>query len=156
MDDHEAIHGALERTLRREPYRILHAYDAAEAWAILRNDPRIRGVLADHFMPGTRGLDLLKDVRVRHPGVATVLVTGQADVTLAMSAINEGNIDRFFTKPWEGPELRTQLRSLLLEDRAESRFDEVAARAEERLLEELQPMRDAETGAFLITAPENG
>lgn len=154
VDDQDMIHRALQRALRREPYETLHAYDAAEAWAILREHPEIRGILCDHYMPGTLGLDFLMDVRSSHPEVKTMLLTAQADLNLALTAINEGDVDRLFTKPWEGPKLRAQLRKLLFDGPVDYASDEIAARTEERMLDELLPMQDEETGAFLISPPD--
>jgi DNA-binding NtrC family response regulator len=154
VDDQEMIHRALQRALRREPYETLHAYDAAEAWAILREHPEVRGILCDHYMPGTLGLDFLMDVRSSSPDIVTMLLTAQADLNLALSAINEGDVDRLFTKPWEGPQLRAQLRKVLLDGPVDYTADEIAARAEERMLGELLPMQDEATGAFLISPPD--
>ena len=148
------IHRALQRALRREPYETLHAYDAAEAWALLREHPEVRGILCDHYMPGTRGLDFLIDVRSSNPDIVTMLLTAQADLNLALSAINEGDVDRLFTKPWEGPQLRAQLRKVLLDGPVDYAADEIAARTEERMLGELLLMQDEATGAFLISPPD--
>lgn len=153
VDDEEMIHRALVRTLRREPYDFLHAYDAAEAWVILGGHAEVDGVLCDHYMPGTHGLDLLLGIRKRYERIVTVLVTAQADIQLAMNAINEGHIHLFVAKPWEGPTLRAQLRALLFEGTHGSASAEHAARKEEELLEELRPMLDAESGVFLIHDP---
>ncbi len=152
VDDEETIHKALKRTLRREPYELLHAYDAAEASAMLERRDDIRGVLCDHYMPGTHGLDLLVEIRQRYPDLVTVLLTAQADLELVLSAINEGHIHRFFTKPWEPDELRSQLRALMngefetMQERAAAKVQQT----ERNLRDELMPLRDTTTGAFII------
>ncbi len=152
MDDEETIHRALKRTLRREPYDLLHAYDAAEASARLASRDDIAAILCDHYMPGTHGLDLLIEIRARYPRVATVLLTAQADLELVMAALNEGHIHLFLTKPWDPSELRQQLSKLIHADPSEfERPDSAqAARTERRLREELMPLRDTQTGAFII------
>lgn len=152
MDDEETIHRALKRTLRREPYDLLHAYDAAEASALLDRRDDIAGVLCDHYMPGTHGLDLLIEIRSRFPSLVTVLLTAQADLELVMAALNDGHIHRFLTKPWEPDELRQQLRRLMFSSAAERELPENsrAAEAEEKLRAELMPLRDTQTGAFII------
>jgi DNA-binding NtrC family response regulator len=152
VDDEETIHRALARTLRREPYEILHAYDAAEAAALLAARSDVAAVVCDHYMPGTPGLELLIDIRRRYPHVATILLTAQADLSLVISAMNEGRIHRFLTKPWDGDELRGQLRELIFgvsPGGGDPHLDRIR-RAEQRLAEELMPMRDERTGAFLI------
>ncbi len=156
MDDEETIHRALARTLRREPYELLHAYDAAEAAAMLVARDDIVGVICDHYMPGTHGLELLMGIRERFPDIVTILLTAQADVELVMAALNEGRIHRFVTKPWDNDELRELLNCLLWAEDAskDSQRKERAAR-ERQLRDELMPMRDTSTGAFVI-GPEDG
>jgi DNA-binding NtrC family response regulator len=153
VDDQETIHKALERTLRREPYEILHAYDAAEADAILKGRSDVSGVICDHYMPGTHGLDLLMALRRSHPHLVTILLTAQADLQLVISAINEGHVDRFFTKPWSNEELRDQLRSLLFAPRKAPVVADAGGRVAQtaqRLRAELAPGQDEATGAFII------
>ncbi len=154
MDDEETIHRALQRTFRREPFKLLHAYDAAEAWGILERHPEVDLIICDHYMPGTHGLDLIKDVRARHPRVTTILLTAQADLNLVISAINEGRIHRFFTKPWDNEEMRRVLNELLYGGNVRAQRVEAMAEGERRLAEELLPRRDETTGAFIIEAPD--
>lgn len=152
VDDEETIHKALKRTLRREPYDLLHAYDAAEASALLERRSDIAAIVCDHYMPGTHGLDLLIGIRARYPALVTVLLTAQADLELVMAALNEGHIHRFLTKPWDPDDLRAQLRRLVFTDDGTvgAAAASGAARTEERLREELMPLRDTQTGAFII------
>ena len=156
VDDEETIHRALARTLRREPYELLHAYDAAEAATMLVERDDIACVICDHYMPGTHGLDLLIGIRGRFPEIVTILLTAQADVELVMAALNDGRIHRFVTKPWDNEELRELLRTLLgmgEEDAARARTQAVVAK-ERRLRAEMMPMRDRD-GAFIIDDPSS-
>jgi len=154
VDDEETIHKALQRTLRREPYDILHAYDSAEAAAMIAQHPEIAIVLCDHYMPGTHGLDLLIELRRRYPQLITVLLTAQADLQLVMTALNEGHIHKFLTKPWDSPALRSTLAELLAQSAEAPRPPAPSAAEddaiEKRLREELMPLRDTSTGAFII------
>ena len=143
--------GRSARTSRREPYEILHAYDSAEAAAILGQRPEVAGVLCDHYMPGTRGLDLLMEIRHRFPKLTTMLLTAQADLQLVISAINHGHIHRFFTKPWNGEELCREIRALLLGE-ALPEQEALVARTEARLRRDMEPLRD-ENGAWVLTDP---
>ena len=155
VDDEESIHRALERTLRREPYEVLHAYDAVEAEAILEQRPEIRAVVCDHYMPGTPGLDFLIHIRRERPEKIAILLTAQADLQMVITAMNEGRLHRFFTKPWDGDELRGALRNLLEVDSSPESADMLhRVRAEEaRLRRELMPSQD-ETGAYVIESPD--
>ena len=155
VDDEETIHRALARTLRREPYDLLHAYDAAEAAAMLGEHDDVAGVICDHYMPGTQGLDLLIGIRRRFPDIATILLTAQADLDLVLAALNEGHVHRFVTKPWDNDDLRRKLDELLWGggQGADARSRALAA-SERRLQAELMPLRDDTTGAFLIGPPD--
>ncbi len=153
VDDEESIHRALDRTLRGEPYELLHAYDATEADAILGQRPDVRGVLCDHYMPGTQGLEFLLHLRRTRPKVIAMLLTAQADLQMVLTAINDGRLHRFFTKPWDGDELRSSLRDVLKVGRSPSdRRRERAAAAEASLLRSGVPPQD-EHGAWLIEPP---
>jgi DNA-binding NtrC family response regulator len=157
VDDEESIHKALERTLRREPYEILHAYDAGEAAAILDQRSDVRAIVCDHYMSGTPGLDFLLHVRRTRPDLIAILLTAQADLSMVIAALNEGRLHRFITKPWDGEELRRSLRKLLglsLETEEVLKQSKVA-REEERIRRAFVPMQ-AEDGAFVIEPPTGG
>jgi DNA-binding NtrC family response regulator len=152
VDDEESIHRALERTLRREPFELLHAYDAGEADAILQQRSDVRAVICDHYMPGTPGLEFMMHLRRKRPGLVAILLTAQADIHMVLTAMNEGRLHRFFTKPWDGDELRGALRTLL------GLAPDPAAGAprpdvEERLRRTAVPRRD-DDGAWVIEAPD--
>lgn len=156
MDDEESIHRALERTLRREPYELLHAFDAGEAEAILAQRADVRAIVCDHYMPGTPGLDFMIHVRRTRPEIVAILLTAQADLAMVITAMNEGRLHRFFTKPWDGDEVRRALRSLLgLEAPPDVAARERDAVREERLRRSLAPQQD-EDGAWVITPPAPG
>jgi two-component system, probable response regulator PhcQ len=108
VDDEGNVLSALQRTLRRENYTLLVASEPAEALAILRQGP-VDVVVSDHLMPNMSGLDFLKEVRALHPDVVRIMLTGHAEVATAMEAINEGEIYRFLTKPWDDAELKVAL-----------------------------------------------
>lgn len=154
VDDEESIHRALDRTLRREPYEVLHAYDAGEAEAILRQRADVRAVVCDHYMPGTLGLDFMMHVRRSRPGVISILLTAQADLEMVITAMNEGRLHRFFTKPWDGDEFRAALRSLLgIAQGEDAKRRELAIARAEKLERSMAPQRDAD-GAWVIGPPD--
>jgi DNA-binding NtrC family response regulator len=156
VDDEEGIHRALERTLRREPYELLHAYDAGEAEAILEQRPDLDAVICDHCMPGTQGLEFMIHLRRKRPDLVAILLTAQADLDMVLTAMNEGQLHRFFTKPWDGAEVRTALRKLLrlpVVDEASGRAS--ASTVGDRLRRSMAPRQD-DTGVWEIDAPAGG
>jgi response regulator RpfG family c-di-GMP phosphodiesterase len=50
-------------------------------------------------MPGMNGIEFLSTVKETSPETVRVLLTGQADLVVAIAAVNEGSVFRFLTKP---------------------------------------------------------
>jgi DNA-binding response OmpR family regulator len=59
------------------------AADGAEALGILETEP-IDAVVADLQMPKVSGMELLREVRRRHPHLVFLMATGVADVRVGM------------------------------------------------------------------------
>ncbi len=108
VDDEENVLKALRRSLRKEGYELHVASQPSEALELLRQT-RVDLVLSDHLMPNMTGLEFLKIVRDRHPDTVRVMLTGHADMQTAINAINQGEIYRFLTKPWDDTELKVTL-----------------------------------------------
>jgi len=108
VDDEESVRGPLRRLLENEGHAVLEAADAPTALQMLQTKP-VHLVISDHIMPGMSGVDLLKLVRVRHPNVLRIMLTGDPDPEIPVRSINESEVYRFIRKPWNNWELRTIL-----------------------------------------------
>ena len=108
VDDEENVCHALRRSLRKEGYELFFGHEPAEGLALLKTQP-VDMVISDHLMPNMTGLEFLKIVRDRHPDMMRLMLTGHADMQTAIDAINQGNIYRFLTKPWDDTELKVTL-----------------------------------------------
>jgi two-component system probable response regulator PhcQ len=108
VDDEEKIFHALRRSLRKEGYELFFGHEPAEGLELLKKQP-VDMVISDHLMPNMTGLDFLKIVRDRHPDMMRLMLTGHADMQTAIDAINQGNIYRFLTKPWDDTDLKVTL-----------------------------------------------
>ena len=108
VDDEENVLKALRRSLRKEGYELFLANSAAAGIELLQQQP-VDLVMSDHLMPDMTGLELLKVVRNRWPDGVRIMLTGHADMQTAIEAINEGEIYRFLTKPWDDNELKVSL-----------------------------------------------
>lgn len=108
VDDEENVCRALRRSLRKEGYE-LHSLNDPEAALELLSREKFDLILSDHLMPNMTGLELLKLVRTRHPDTMRLMLTGHADMQTAIDAINQGEIYRFLTKPWDDTELKVTL-----------------------------------------------
>ncbi len=72
------------------PVQGLKALQGAESFAV---------VVSDLKMPSMDGITFLGRVRELSPDTVRIMLTGFADVEVAMSAVNEGQVFRFLTKP---------------------------------------------------------
>ncbi|MDP1829628.1 MAG: response regulator [Archangium sp.] len=108
VDDEENVCHALRRSLRKEGYELFFGHEPAEGLALLKTQA-VDMVISDHLMPNMTGLEFLKIVRDRHPDMMRLMLTGHADMQTAIDAINQGNIYRFLTKPWDDTELKVTL-----------------------------------------------
>ena len=109
VDDEEPVLNALERSLRLDGHRILKTTDPLKALEILETEP-VEVIISDQLMPGIKGVDLLQRAHAVRPNAVRILLTGHADLQLALSAINQGHVYRFFTKPWDDAALRLDVR----------------------------------------------
>ncbi len=105
VDDEPNITRSLQRVLRREPYRLLTAHDAQEALTHMAAEP-VDLVISDVRMPGMDGVTLLARIQEHWPDCLRILLTGYAELSSTIKAINEGSIYRYVSKPWDDDELR--------------------------------------------------
>ena len=112
VDDEEKVISALRRLFRREGYDIRHATSGPDALRILEEHP-VQLVISDHRMPQMSGIDLLRQIRLRWPGTLRIILSGYSDVNTIITAINEGEIYKFISKPWNEEELKLHVRRAL-------------------------------------------
>jgi two-component system response regulator HupR/HoxA len=111
VDDEEGILESLELTLDSE-YRVYTARTGEEGLRILERED-VALVISDQVMPGMTGVEFLEKVIERNPRAVRMMLTGYADVSALVRAINEGRIYRYIQKPWEPDELRINIRRAL-------------------------------------------
>ena len=73
---------------------------------------KIDVVVSDECMPQLSGAEFLARVRKRHPDVVRIMLTGEASLSTATKAINDG-LYRFLSKPIEPTELGRVVRDAL-------------------------------------------
>ena len=108
VDDEENVCKALRRTLKRDGYEVTAVTSPALGLEELKKQVYDL-VISDHLMPNMTGLEFLKIVHDRHPDAVRMMLTGHADIETAIAAINQGEIYRFLTKPWDDTELKVTL-----------------------------------------------
>ena len=125
VDDEPNILSALKRSLRAENWRVLTAGGGAEALEILARD-HVDLIISDMRMPGMDGAQLLEQVSQRWPGSIRILLTGHADMSATIAAINRGRIFRYLNKPWDSEDLCATVRqglALLALEREKQRLE---------------------------------
>jgi signal transduction histidine kinase len=92
IDDSEDDLMFYRRTLRKTPganYHITEAADGEEGLRHVQEDAP-SCVLLDYSMPGRNGLEILKLIRAQHPFIPIVMMTGQGNEAVAVTAMQEG------------------------------------------------------------------
>ena len=98
VDDEENILAAFRRQLRKQ-FSLETAKSGQEGLEMLRTNGPFAVVVADLRMPGMDGIQFLTRVKEISPDTIRMMLTGHADLSTAIDAVNEGNIFRFLTKP---------------------------------------------------------
>ena len=112
VDDEPNILSALRRLVRREAYEALTANGGQEALELLESQ-QVAVIVSDQRMPGMMGADFLARSRELAPDAVRMMLTGYSDIETATRAINEGEIYRFISKPWDDEDLKLILRDAL-------------------------------------------
>jgi DNA-binding NtrC family response regulator len=147
VDDEPEILFSLRGLLRRE--FDLYTAQSAEALEVLRRQP-IHVIMTDQRMPEMTGVELLRRARGESPEAIRMVFTGYADIKSVVDAINQGQIYRYLTKPWDPDELCVVLHE------ACAQYERIAERR--RLLLDLrehllrcQPPADGQAGQIAET-----
>jgi signal transduction histidine kinase len=95
-----------------ERFTVFTASSGQEAIGILQEHD-IAVLLADQRMPGMTGVELCIKAREIRPNTVRILVTAYADLHVAIDAINQGQVLRYVTKPWNNEELAETIRTCI-------------------------------------------
>jgi len=96
-DEINVLHG-YRRNLR-SLFDVHIANSGSEALKIIAEQGDFAVIISDYRMPEMDGIELLHKVKEISPDTIRIILTGFADMQIAIEAINEGNIFRFLTKP---------------------------------------------------------
>ena len=135
VDDEANILSALKRLFRPHGYTILTATSGKDGLVLLENE-HVDLVISDMRMPEMNGAQFLEQVKNRWPDTVRLLLTGYAEMSATVDAINKGGIYRYISKPWEETAMvdlvREALERLNLE-RDKRRLEEVNRKQNEEL-----------------------
>ena len=112
VDDERLVTDAFRRTLRGR-YDLLTAGSGAEALDQLgaagKAGQTVAVIVSDMMMPGMNGAEFLGHARQVAPDAIQLILSGQADLTSTVAAVNNGNLFRFLTKPCPPEEVCTAI-----------------------------------------------
>jgi len=112
VDDEQYILNALKRSLRSTNWEIETYSSCAEA---LRRAQvaTFELFLSDYRMPEMNGVEFLFEIKQIQPESMRLILSGYTDLEALLGAINEAEIYRFITKPWEDYQLNSTIEQAL-------------------------------------------
>lgn len=123
VDDDSAVRDALSVILGLEGYQVTSFADGASVLDASRSvTPTC--ILLDVHMPGMSGLEVLKKLNARDFAAPIFIISGQADIPMAVDAIRSGALD-VIEKPFDANTVVNDIRKALdaREQRAKAEAD---------------------------------
>ena len=91
VDDDAMVLAGLKRHLRKE-FRIETALSGEEGLKRIEEYGPYAVIVSDYAMPGMNGIEFLCRVKKTEPDTVRMMLTGSADMSTAIKAVNEGSI----------------------------------------------------------------
>ena len=151
VDDEPRVLAAYQRQLRNR-FDVVTAEGAEAALNEHSRGETIAVVVSDLRMPSMDGLQLLAEFRTRSPNTIRLMLTGDADLSAAQAAVNQGQVFRFLTKPCEPPMLASAIDDALIQyslERAEHELLANTLNGAVRLLAEMVSLADGQSQALV-------
>ena len=121
VDDEPPARNLLATMLSEAGAQCRTADCAQEALRVLGAEP-LDAVLADLYMPGLSGMELLREVRPLYPSLAFLMVTGVDDIRVGIEAMKEG-ADDYLVKPLQLEVIVASLKRALEKKRLEQEVE---------------------------------
>jgi putative two-component system response regulator len=141
VDDDEPLRHWAERVLREGGYACDGAGTAAQAREQLERRSYSLALL-DVNLPGESGMELLTHVRATHPETSVLMVTGEDDYRLAMTAIEHGAYG-YLVKPVRAGEMLINVANALHRRRREQASGRLVARLQAQIEDRSHQLADA-------------
>ncbi len=119
IDDDEAIRESLAFLLQSAQLDV-RTYESANAFLETLSRDAHGCVVTDIRMPGVSGIELLRQLKTMGVGLPVIVITGHADVPLAVEAMKSGAVD-FIEKPFDDDAFRSTVRSALRQHEKDAR-----------------------------------
>ncbi|HKW64727.1 MAG TPA: HD domain-containing phosphohydrolase [Candidatus Acidoferrum sp.] len=141
VDDEPAAAKLLSLILAPPTFRCTTACTAEEALVALQREP-FDAVISDLHMPGLSGMELLLEVRHKHPHMAFLVTTGVDDVDVGVKAMRSG-ADDYLVKPLRESAVVASLENALHKRRLEQEVENHQQHLEEMVAERTHQLRAA-------------
>jgi response regulator RpfG family c-di-GMP phosphodiesterase len=99
VDDEEHNLISFKASLRRE-FNVYTAISPEAAQEFLDKED-LKVILSDQRMPKKTGVEFFTELKKTHPEPIRILLTGYSDMQAVVDAINQGEVHRYLTKPWD-------------------------------------------------------
>ena len=103
--DDEADNLTVFKSNFRRFYKVHTANSASEGIEILKNND-IHVIITDQRMPEITGVEFLESIIGDYPDSIRMILTGFSDVEAIIKAINQGQVYKYITKPWDREDLK--------------------------------------------------
>jgi two-component system nitrogen regulation response regulator NtrX len=164
IDDEAGVRNVLRDVLEDEGYQVALAEDGFKGLEILKDD-NIDLVFLDVWLPNKGGIDVLKEIRESYPELETIVISGHANISLAVQAVKMGAFD-FLEKPLSLERTITVVQNALkLEDlRKENQSLKDSIFLEDQMVGDSEPMKrvndlieqSARSDSRILITGENG
>lgn len=118
IDDDSAVLHSMRLLIESRDLPV-SCYESAEAFLEDLTEQKPSCVIADVRMPGMTGLELQRELKYRNLEAPLILISGHADVSMAVQALKNGAFD-FFEKPYDGERLANSVSDAVQKARRQS------------------------------------
>jgi len=107
LDDEKVFREEIKEFLENDGFNVLLAEKPSEAFIILAEN-EVDILILDLRLPEMDGLEVLKSVKVQHPEVEVIMITGHGDMEAVIQAMRHGAVE-FFPKPFRLLDMRAAI-----------------------------------------------
>jgi len=104
VDDEERVTNAL-KSIFRDNYDVATAASGEQAAELIKQT-HFHVVVSDQRMPGKLGVEFLRELKLVDPTTVRILLTGYSDLAAIVGSVNDGEVFRFISKPWNQEDLQ--------------------------------------------------
>lgn len=111
VDDQQGIRLLLNEVMKKEGYATYLAANGIEALSFAE-EHEMDCVLLDMKIPGMNGIEILKRLKEKWPGLPVFMMTAYGELNIVQEALSLGAV-RYFTKPFDIFEVRDEVNKIL-------------------------------------------